>query len=101
VVCWWIRVFLHSERWRCQNPSAYVAAASRRDISFVTLALKVVTQNYGDFLDVIVLYFCPMSAIGTTAGNTVASCTLAMGEAPACVGGVNMVLETSIKNMSR
>ena len=43
---------LQSERWRLQYWSAYVAAAIR----FVRLALKVVVQNDGDFVNVILLY---------------------------------------------
>ena len=36
-------------------------------------ALKVVMQNDGDVVDVILLYIHPMSATGTKSGNTEAS----------------------------
>jgi hypothetical protein len=51
-VCVLISVFLQSECWRCQYSSAYVAVAIR----FVRLALKVVMQNYEDFVVVILPY---------------------------------------------
>jgi len=51
-------VFQQSERWRCQYSSAYVRQSrdkSSRTVRFERLVVKVVTQNEGDFVDVILL----------------------------------------------
>jgi hypothetical protein len=52
--------FCLSERWMCHYPSADVAAAIVR---FVRLALQVVMQNDGDFVDVILLYHRESTAL--------------------------------------
>jgi hypothetical protein len=64
----WFREFLYaqvnwfplSEQWRLQYSSAYLIQQScnwsRRAVRFVRLAQKVVKQNDGDFVDVILLY---------------------------------------------
>ena len=64
----WLREFVYaqviwfplSEQWRLQYSSAYLLQQScdwsRRAVRFVKLAPKVVKQNYGNFIDVILLY---------------------------------------------
>ena len=59
VVCAKISVYLQFEGRRCQYLSAYVAAAvmdwGRKPVGLVRLAVKVVTQNDGDFVEVMPL----------------------------------------------
>jgi len=58
VNCMYISVLLISEPWICWHSSACVAARDDGDSSagrFGWLALNVVTQNYGDFIYIILL----------------------------------------------
>jgi hypothetical protein len=59
-LCAWISLLLQSEHLRCQYSSFSVVAAFTglrlEFLKFVRLALKVVAQDDGDFMDVILLY---------------------------------------------
>jgi hypothetical protein len=87
VVCAYIGVFLESERWWCQNSSAYVVTAimllrqeynsacetraegyhakwrGRGTTWHVRPVLEVITQNDGDYVDVILLYCCMTDSV--------------------------------------